>query len=336
MTTPVITFFNSTRGVGATSFVYHLAWMYVELRLRVVVVDLDPQATLTATFLDEDQITEIFDDTTHDRTIFDAVAPLKRGIGDITQPQLYQIDYDEEIALVVGALELACFEDPLSEGWAKCLDKDERAFQMTTAFWRVMQNAAAEHQADVILVDLGPNLGAINRAALIATDYVVVPLISDLYSLQGMQHLGPTLQCWRNEWQERRTSTSLDMFPLPTGCMQPIGYILLQYPVLLNRPVRALAQWIARIPQVYRTQMLGEQEDPAIHINNDPHALTLFKNFGALKFLSLEARKPMFHLKPADEAMGSHLTAVNKTHKEFLQLAQAIQNRAGLVVKEYP
>jgi cellulose biosynthesis protein BcsQ len=67
MTTPVITFFNSTRGVGATSFVYHLAWMYVELRLRVVVVDLDHQATLTATFLDEDQITEIFDDTTHTR-----------------------------------------------------------------------------------------------------------------------------------------------------------------------------------------------------------------------------------------------------------------------------
>lgn len=53
-------------------------------------------------------------------------------------------------------------------------------------------------------MDVGPNLGALNRAALVAADLVVVPLAPDLYSLQGLRNLGPTLRDWQREWQERR------------------------------------------------------------------------------------------------------------------------------------
>lgn len=53
MTVPVVAFFNNKGGVGKTSVVYHLAWMMESRRLRVVAADLDPQANLTAVFLDE-------------------------------------------------------------------------------------------------------------------------------------------------------------------------------------------------------------------------------------------------------------------------------------------
>ena len=59
-------------------------------------------------------------------------------------------------------------------------------------------------QADVILIDIGPNLGAINRSALIATDFVIVPLGADLFSLQSLRNLGPTLEKWRNDWKKRQ------------------------------------------------------------------------------------------------------------------------------------
>jgi len=39
-----------------------------------------------------------------------------------------------------------------------------------------MKNAGEKVNADFILIDIGPNLGAINRAALISADYVVVPV----------------------------------------------------------------------------------------------------------------------------------------------------------------
>ncbi len=68
---------------------------------------------------------------------------------------------------------------------------DQRAFLITSAFWRLLQAAAEVRQANVILVDLGSSMGAINRAGLIASDFVVVPLGPDLFSLQGMKNLGP-------------------------------------------------------------------------------------------------------------------------------------------------
>ena len=47
MNLPILTFFNNKRGVGKTSLLYHLAWMFAELHKRVIVVDLEPQANLT-------------------------------------------------------------------------------------------------------------------------------------------------------------------------------------------------------------------------------------------------------------------------------------------------
>ena len=53
MGVPVLTFFNNKGGVGKTSLVYHLAWMFSEMGKRVIAVDLDPQANLTSAFLPE-------------------------------------------------------------------------------------------------------------------------------------------------------------------------------------------------------------------------------------------------------------------------------------------
>lgn len=43
----------------------------------------------------------------------------------------------------------------------------------------------------------GPSLGALNRAALLACDAVVIPVAPDLFSLQGLRNIGPTLREWR-------------------------------------------------------------------------------------------------------------------------------------------
>ena len=56
MAVPVLTFFNNKGGVGKTSLVYRLAWMLFDTNHRVLVCDLDPQANLTAAFLDEDRL----------------------------------------------------------------------------------------------------------------------------------------------------------------------------------------------------------------------------------------------------------------------------------------
>ena len=70
MTAPVLTFFNNKGGVGKTSLVYHLSWMLAAMGKNVVVLDLDPQANLTAAFLDEDQIARLWEEPADATTIF--------------------------------------------------------------------------------------------------------------------------------------------------------------------------------------------------------------------------------------------------------------------------
>ncbi len=336
MSAAFIAFFNNKGGVGKTSLVYHLAWMYADLGARVVAADLDPQANLTAAFLDEDRLEELWPDNDHRHTIFGCVQPLIQGVGDIADPLLEYVADEpsvaDQLALVVGDLALSGFEDELSAMWPDCLDRKERAFRVISAFWRILQRAATIFRADIVLIDLGPNLGAMNRAALIAADYVIVPLAPDLFSLRGLSNLGPTLRRWRAEWRERRVRNPVADLALPKGRVEPVGYIILQHAVRLDRPVQAYDRWVARIPKVYRSHVLHKSEGRDIAIANDPYCLALLKHYRSLMPLAQEARKPIFHLKPADGAMGAHVQAVHGAYRDFTALARTIAQRTGIAL----
>ncbi len=324
MTVPVIAFFNNKGGVGKTSLVYHLAWMYAEQGKRVLAADLDPQANLTAVFLAEERLAELLwhEAEPEDlKTIYGAINPLRRGIGDVTVPHIEEVD--DRIGLLAGDLQLSIFEDNLATDWAKCLDRDERAFRVQSAFWRVMQKGASAFEAAFVLVDLGPNLGSINRAALIASDYVVVPLAPDLFSLQGLRNLGPRLRTWRAEWNERLLRNPDPSLPLPSGSIEPIGYVVMQPIMRLDRPIRAYQYWIERIPKDYAEYVLGRAEQPD-SVEDDPNRLAIIKHYQSLVPMAQEARKPMFKLKPADGALGSHMHAVQSAYRDFKTLADQI------------
>jgi hypothetical protein len=229
----------------------------------------------------------------------------------------------------VGDLALARFEDELSAQWPLCLDGKERAFRVVSAFWRLMQSAALRTRAEFILVDLGPNLGAINRAALVAADFLVVPLTPDLFSLQGLRNLGPTVRAWRGEWQERLKRGPADL-ALPMGRIEPVGYVVLQHAVRLDRPAKAYEPWVDRIPEAYATEVVGEAAPSGPPRQMDRHCIGLVKSYRSLMWMAEEARKPMFHLRPADGAIGSHASAARDARENFRTIAEAILERCGL------
>lgn len=322
MTVPIIAFFNNKAGVGTTSLVYHLAWMYCDLGLRVIAADLDPQANLTAVFLEENRLEEIWEESNQPNTIFRCLQPLIRGIGDMATPQLEAIE--ENLALLVGDLFLSGLEEEFSAEWQGCMDRQERSFRVISAFRQLLQTAAETHQADIILADISPNLGAINRAALMASDYVVIPLSPDLFSLEGLKNIGPIFSRWREEWRERLAKNPVPELRLPTAQMQPLGYIVMQHSVRLDRPVIAYSRWNDRIENVYREAILGERGNSTLLLTEYPSCLALLKQYKSLMFMAQEARKPMFHLKPADGAIGAHIQAVQSAYRDFQQLAQKI------------
>jgi cellulose biosynthesis protein BcsQ len=329
-----IAFFNNKGGVGKTTLAYHLAWMFADMGHDVIAADLDPQSNLTSMFLDEDRLEELWPDGKHPNTIHGVVEPILRGIGDIQAPHVEAIAaqtglHSGALGLIAGDLALSGFEDKLSDAWPRCHNRDESAFRTMTSFYRAILIAAEQRGAELVLIDVGPNLGAINRAALIASQYVVIPLASDLYSLQGLRNLGPQLRLWREAWRELRGKNPDPELPLPSGEMRPTGYVVMQHGTRAERPVKAYLRWMDRIPNEYRRSVANEPRDVSVHVENDPYCLAALKHYRSLMPLAMEARKPMFRLKPADGAIGAHAQAVRDCYTDFHALARQILSAIG-------
>ncbi len=320
-----ITFFNNKSRVGKTTLVYHVAWMYAELGVRVLIVDLDPQSNLTRMSLTEERLAQLWPDGPHKDSIAGCLHPILKSTGDIHLTHIESISAC--LGLIVGDLELSYFEDTLSESWSKCLDGNERAFRATTAFYRIMDQAVKLNDYQVVLMDIGPNLGPINRAALIASDHIIFPLSPGLFSLQDLKKLGPTLRDWRNAWEKRLNNKPEELeIPLPEGRMEPAGYVLMQQSGSTDRSVKTFQKWEDQVPEVYANNVLGSDTPPSMGAI-DPNRIGLIKNYMSLMPMAQEALKPIFHLKPADGAIGAHAQAVEKCYTDFKTLTEAIDRR---------
>lgn len=320
-----IAFFNNKGGVGKTSLVYHIAWMFALIKERVLVADLDPQANLTSMYLAPETIERLWEADSR-KTMFGAVKPLMTGEGDIAFPDPIQIA--DRLYIVPGDLELSLFEDQLSETWPKCLSGDERAFRVTTGFHRVLTEAGKKFNASICLIDVGPNLGAINRASLVAADFVIIPIAPDLFSIRGLANVGPTMLRWRRDWQKRLDEWPASLkFARPSGAMKPLGYVVSRYTIFSAGVVRAYQRWLDRAPAIYREAVEGTAPPPALTIDTDERRIAQLKDYRSLMALAQEARKPMFLLRAADGAIGGHQTAVKQCGEDFAVLAHEILGR---------
>lgn len=321
-----ITFFNNKGGVGKTTLVYHVAYKLCDLGYKVLIADFDPQSNLTAMFLQPERLEEIYLSGEKGLTITDAMQPVFEADG-------YQGVHLEKtnglfanLHLIVGNLKLSRYEDNLSEAWTNCLNGRIDAFKKTTIFDTILSDAEKKEQFDFVLIDIGPNLGAINRAVLVATDYVAMPVGADLFSLQGIENLGQTLRAWKKEWAERSAKKPIERtdLRLPQGAMNPIGYIVLQHTARESRPVKAYLKWSNRIPHTYRKFVLQDDTPTDIEFQADPHCLATLKHYHSLMPMAMEAHKPIFNLRPADGAIGAHFQAAQQVGYDFDTLSKKI------------
>ena len=268
-----IAFFNNQTGGGQTSLVYHLAWMFAEIGISTVAVDCDPQSTLTGMFLEEDALEQLWPDGPHPSTLDGALAA-------DAPPKL--IELAENLALLPGDPRLALVED-------------------APALHHVLFRGARERGAGVVLLDVAPNFGPLSRAAVQVADYLVIPVVPSLLSVQALANIG-------NRWQDWRRDSEV----------VPIGYTI----EMSGR--RAQLKWVPRIPAAYRTHILGQSSGAPPSPVDDPDCLAVLRNYPSLMQMATEARKPMFALKPADGALAAHGAAVADCRADFERLARKV------------
>ncbi len=111
--------------------------------------------------------------------------------------------------------------------------------------------------------------------------------------------------------------------------MRPIGYVVLQHTVRLDRPVRADDRWLRRIPNEF--PQVRRRRGPAGD-SPDPYHLATLHNYRSLMSLAQDACKPMFDLRAAGDALGSTGGLVQTCYLEFERLALRMTDAAHIPV----
>lgn len=190
-------FFNNKGGVGKTTLVANLAAeLALNYQAKVLVVDADPQCNLTQYVLGEEESFKIYSES-NPEGVYTVIRPLSLGKGygsHLPSRRSENFGFD----IIVGDPRLALQEDLLAGDWRDAKGGGMRGIRTTFVFADLVARAKAS-EYDFIFFDMGPSLGAINRAILLAMDFFVVPMSIDIFSVWAIKNIGATVGVWQKE-----------------------------------------------------------------------------------------------------------------------------------------
>lgn len=325
-----IVVFNNKGGVGKTTFLCNLAaCLQINHNKKVIVVDADPQANATTYSLDEEETIEIFSKVNTSGTLNDVFKELRKSgyyyDKDLPIIKSKRFHYD----LIPGDPSISIFEDFLSKDWFDSINGEARAIR-TTLIFDDLNHKLGNLGYDYVFYDVGPSLGAINRSVLMAADYYILPMSSDIFSLKAVDNIKASLKNWGenfkkglreyedNENEPFKISGKIIDFKLTF-----IGYITQQYLTKTKdgqkRAVNAYEKIIKQIPKAIVTNLAPSNSV----LKEEDFKLGEIPNLHSLVPLSQSANAPIFKLTADDGVVGAHFSKV----KEYGEVIEEIKNK---------
>jgi len=236
-----VALFNNKGGVGKTTLLCNLAAsLSIHYGKNVLVVDCDPQCNTTQLIMGEQFAANFYwQDHSEDATTIAALLqPIQdgdAGIGDNFVPiprdrNRFQVD------LIAGHPALSFLEDKLSVAWGEVSAGELGGYRKTN--WPRALSSRYLTGYDLILFDVGPSLGAINRSVLLGCDYFLTPMGTDIFSILGLRNISQWLTEAVGTYEhgvkrcEERSPGGFAKYSIPTTPSISdgfIGYTLNQY-----------------------------------------------------------------------------------------------------------
>lgn len=317
-----IAMFNNKGGVGKTTLTCNLASCFARKGKKVILIDADPQCNSTIYCFTNELFTEVYYEK-NGFTIYNVVKPVKQGIGYLKEVKKYYLK-DFGFYFIPGDPQLALFEDILASDWRSTLSGEERGIRTTLIFIDLIRRFK---DFDYVIFDMGPSLGAINRSILLACDYFVTPMSSDIFSLLAVENIGKTIKEWRDSFKDgfnRCLDNEFKESFLPIPFIQFLGYVTQQYTSKtvdgIRRPVQAYEKILSNVPAIIEKELIHVVNNRTVGINFE---LGTIPNFNSIIPLSQSAHKPVFELTSADGIVGAHFAKV----KEFKGVMEHIAER---------
>lgn len=320
----VIAVMNATAGAGRSTVAHHLAAGFAARGARTVLADVDPRATLTSALVASQRLATLFDQA-HPTSLTAAIRSMAHTDSELF-PQFLE-PLSNRLWLAPGDVSLGRLDDCGALAQLGGRGSIAGADTLQVALGRVFAHVRAAVDADVLVVDTGASLGAVTRAAVMAADYVLVPVSLDVVSVRGLELAGLALAQWRAELTPKRRWGAAEPELKPAS----MGYVV-QGAGGAGQRVGAASHWQYHLPVAYRmTHCAGESVAEA---GVDRKMLGQLSAFPQLWPVAFAVQKPMFELAAEHGLSAQQVAAAQQCRSEYFALTTTVAQRAGVVVTQ--
>lgn len=328
-----VVFFNNKGGVGKTTLLCNLAaYLSIEKRKRVLVVDADPQCNSTTYTIDDEVLEGLYAKSRRD-TIESFLGTVRKGQGYITKRIKPEKSLRFKFDIIPGDPKLALSEDFLASDWKGTTSGDPRGLQTAFVFKHLTQLYS---EYDYIFFDVGPSLGAINRSVILACDYFVVPMSVDVFSLMALDNINLSLSKWRegvasglNSYREEEGEGYEIEGVEVSWKLKFAGYVMQQYKYKTVRGEKVHVNAFEKISKKIPEKIEKEVSSVFNGSNDGLDLLGEIQNLNSLMPMSQTAKSPVFALKAKDGVVGAHFSKVLEAKSIYEQISLNLLRNLG-------
>ncbi|MBK1633699.1 hypothetical protein CKO31_23745 [Thiohalocapsa halophila] len=339
-----LVFFNNKGGVGKTTLACNVvSFLNTQKGKRTLLIDADPQCNATQSILSDETCEDIYlNENPEYETIFSCLSPLSEGeptANTAINPILgsrnrFLTD------IIPGHPGMSIIEDKLSDAWAGLRARDIGGYRVTN--WCNELLGTLNSRYDLVVFDVGPSLGALNRSVILSCDFIVTPFGCDIFSLLGIKNISGWIQQWQKQYEKSIEDTKEDqpevfrkynIIAETNDRFRFAGYSVQQYVTRSfktgRRPVKSYDRIMKQIPGTVNEAMAflmpNQLDRTDLELGHIPNLYSLIP-------MAQSAKSPIHELSSADGLVGSQYTQV----KSYAKLISSLCDKQLTNIRESP
>lgn len=327
--TKKLLFANNKGGVGKTTLAFNCAMSFAKLGYLTVLIDLDPQCNLSRLALGDNQFEKTLFSSS-EKDVYDVLKGVVEGGTDIDigVPFIPVPNSGGNLSLLKGSVNLSLYENILVTAYGQAASGQQLGYFQTSAIDRFLRERGLNEEVDIFVIDTSPSLSLLNQIIFLGSDYFVVPMMPDAFSVQGIENLGSIFERWKQNWKvtgKALSGNTENKFVL-SGDGLFIGYIVNSYNVYGKQPIRDHRHWIEELPKKVKKYLSEKHGRNGLVERSWTTSLAEIQDYGRIPAKCQELGVAIFDLDP-DCIEDMHLGTkenIEKSKEEFRNLSEKI------------